>query len=143
MIWMIAVALAGEPTYNGEWKQGYSEGLRDGHDLPLRGPAGLGVAGGALLAGTGVATCGVVGTPYIVAAVVLPAAAGYRIAPIPDRGEWETQSNDFQNGYVQGFQESARQRQMRASLAGGAIGAVLGTAGGVAIILVADGVINP
>ena len=138
MIWMIAAALAAEPTYNDEWKQGYSEGLRDGQDLPLGAAAGLSIAGGALLAGTGVASCGVVGTPCIAAAIVVPAAAGYRIVPIPEQGEWETESSDFQSGYIQGFQESARQRQMRAALAGGAIGAVLGTAGGIAVILFAD-----
>ena len=144
---MIAAALAASPndgpSYNDEWKQGYSEGLEEAAAMPLLKAGGLGAGAGLVLAGVGVSSCGVAGTPCIAAAVVVPAVTGWRSPAIPDPGPWEAGSSDYQDGYLQGYQETARQRQMRAALIGGAAGAVIGTGLGVGVIVVADSVINP
>ena len=144
---MIAAALAASPndgpSYNDEWKQGYSEGLEQADAMPLLKAGGLGAGAGLVLAGVGISSCGVAGTPCIAAAVVVPAVAGWRSAAIPAPGSWEAGSSDYQDGYLQGYQETARQRQMRAALIGGAAGAVIGTGLGVGVIVVADSVINP
>ena len=147
MILLIAAALAASPndgpSYNDEWKQGYGEGREDADAMPLLKAGGLGAGAGLVLAGVGVSSCGVAGTPCIAAAVVVPAVAGWRSPAIPVPGPWEAGTSDYQDGYLQGYQETARQRQMKAALLGGAAGAVIGTGIGVGVIFAADAVINP
>lgn len=144
MFWLLASALAAPPTasYNREWKEGYAEGLADGEQLNPRGLAGFGLGAGAVLTGTGVASCGVLATPCLAAAVIVPGVTGWRTPPIPEPGPWESESSDFQGGYLEGYAHAARQRQMKAAVLGGAIGAVVGTSAGVGVILVANKSIN-
>ena len=146
MILLIAAALAAdsvEPTYNDDWKQGYGQGNADAEALPLLRAGGLGAGAGFVLTGVGISTCGIAGTPCVAAGVVVPAVAAWRTAPAPQPGTWEEGTSDFQAGYLEGYQQMARERQMKAALLGGAAGTVLGIGAGVGVIVVADRVINP
>jgi hypothetical protein len=146
MILLIAAALAAdpvEPTYNDEWKQGYGQGTGDAEALPLLKAGGLGAGAGFVLTGVGISTCGVAGTPCVAAGVVVPAVAAWRTAPVPQPGTWEEGTSDFQAGYLEGYQQMARERQMKAALLGGAAGALVGVGAGVGVIFAADRVINP
>ena len=106
--------------------------------MEMTRPALLGAGAGTLLAGTGVATCGVVGAPCVGGAVFVPAVAGWRHTPVPPSGEWESASSEFQSGYITGFQDTAQRRQMRSAGAGGLVGAAVGTGLGIGTIFLAQ-----
>ena len=145
MMFLLAAALAAPPTdasYNGEWKEGYAAGLAAGDELDALRVGGVGLGAGAVLAGTGIASCGVLGTPCLAAAVFVPGVTAFRTPPIPGPGPWESESADYQGGYVEGYRQAARQGRMRSAAIGGALGAVLGTGVGIGVIVVADSAIN-
>ena len=53
---------------------------------------------------------GAAGTPCVAAGVVVPAVAAWRTAPVPQPGTWEEGTSDFQSGYLEGYQQMARER---------------------------------
>lgn len=118
-----------------DYTQGYYQGQQDaGMRVDGVRPALLGAGAGVLGAGVGVTCCGVVGAPLVLGGVAGPTVYSFRNPPVPPAGAWEEESADYRTGYIQGYQETGRRRQVRYTAAGATVGAVVGVGTGVAVL---------
>ncbi|MED5369795.1 MAG: hypothetical protein VX899_02165 [Myxococcota bacterium] len=121
-------APAEPPPPQGTYEEGYAAGVVAAQEFTdWLQPAVSSAGQGAGIAGVGMACGGLVcGGPVILAGVGYPVYKNWREVPEPPPGHWQTYSADFQTGFIQGYQATARKTRTRSSLAGAGVGMLVG-----------------